>query len=163
MILTAPQAAVLKAAVLAETDPIVVDARTAPVRDDSALANFYNALATPTFTVWRTSVKNDDIGDAMNGTEVAGLTSADLARLQVLAAYSGGSQNPSRADRRAAFDAVFSGAGGANTRTALAALWRRAATRAEKLLATGIGTDPSPATLGAEGLITPQQMSDALR
>lgn len=42
------------------------------------------------FVVWHTNVTNDELGDAMNGTEVAGLSSLNMQRLQVLAAYSGG-------------------------------------------------------------------------
>ena len=111
-----------------------------------------NALnATGTVTVWRTSVTNEEIGDAMNGSEVAGLASLPMQRLQVLAALSNGTQNPSRFDRRDAFDRIFSGAGGQLTRAALAIIWRRLATMAEGLLATGTGTDAVPATLTLEG------------
>ena len=85
----------------------------AALPNDSSTASFIadelNKPAQPAFIVWRTSVSNDELGDAMNGTEVAGLSSLNMQRLQVLSAYSGGSQNMSRADRRAAFDSVFSG------------------------------------------------------
>lgn len=128
----------------------VAAARPLVVAGDSAgLRTWLNT--TGTFIVWRTKVTNDELGDAMNGTEVAGLSSLNMQRLQVLAAYSGGSQNMARADRRAAFDAVFSGAGGAVTRASMATLWKRAVTRAEQALASGTGTTLSPGLTTYEG------------
>lgn len=156
--LTTAQLQALKAAI--QADPAL---SSQPMTSAGALfiADTFNAQASPAFTVWKTSVTNEAIGDAMNGTEIAGLSSLGMQRLQVLAAYSGGTQNPSRADRRAAFDAVFSGAGGNITRPALAALWRRLATRAEKLFATGTGSDASPATLVFEGTLSSETVQAA--
>ena len=146
--LTDPQLVTLRAAACADTGT----ARAYMTGGNpAALRAWFNASGA--WVVWRTSVSNEEIGDAMNGTEVAGLSSLGMQRLQVLAAYSGGTQNPSRADRRAAFAAVFSGAGGQITRAALDVVWRRDATRAEKALSTGAGTQPSPATLTWEGLV----------
>jgi len=148
----------LVAAIRASTDPVVIAARTA--RNDAKLAEIYNAASSK--IVWKTRVSNDDIGDAMNGTEVAGLSSLNMQRAQLLANYSSGWQNPTRADRRAAFDQIFSGAGGAITRAALAALWRRPASLVESLFTTGTGTDASPATLGWEGPVQVSEISRAL-
>lgn len=103
------------------------------------------------FVVWRTFVSNEELGDAMNGTEVAGLSSLNMQRLQVLAAYSRDGQNMARADRRAAFDSVFSGAGGQTTRAAMATLWKRTATHAERILGSGTGTTGSPGLVTFEG------------
>ena len=97
-----------------------------------------------------------------NATDLAGLSSLNTQRLQNLAAWLASGVNPSLATIRQFFDDIFSGAGGANTRTALLALWKRSALRIEKLLATGTGSDASPATLVAEGTITAQQISDIL-
>jgi hypothetical protein len=71
--------------------------------------------------------------------------------------------NPSIASNRAFFDDVFSGAGGTNTRAALLALWKRLATRGEKLYATGTGSDASPATLVVEGAISARDVEEARR
>lgn len=109
---------------------------------------------TSAFIVYKTTATLAQVGQAFNSTEVAGLTTANTSRLQVYALYSGGSFQPNRADTRAGFDDVFSGAGGANTRTALAALWRRAANHAERLLATGTGTTQAPGDLTFEGEVT---------
>lgn len=120
----------------------------------SGLIAYYNATATPDFTVWKTNVPLMAVGDAMVATEVAGLTSINLTRLQVLAQYRPNGVNPSIADNRAAYDDIFSGAGGALTRPKLLALWKRLARRVEKLFATGTGSDAVPGQLVFEGQLT---------
>ena len=108
---------------------------------------------TPSFTIWKSSVTVAQVGEGMNSNEVGGLTTANSTRLQVMASYSGGAFDPSRADTRAGFDGIFSGAGGTLTRAALLVLYKRLANHLEKLFSTGTGTDASPATmgLGAQG------------
>jgi hypothetical protein len=69
--------------------------------------------------------------------------------------------NPSLIDVRQMFDDIFSGAGGTNTRANLLALWKRLATRGEKIFATGTGSDPSPGTLTFEGNISYQDVEQA--
>ena len=117
------------------------------------LADAYNAAASPAFTVWKTSVPIAAVGQAFNGAEWAGMTSANHTRLQTVAQYCG-TVNPSLPGIRAMFDDIWSGAGGTNTRAALLALWKRTATRAEKLFATGTGSDAVPATLTFEGSLS---------
>jgi hypothetical protein len=153
--LSPSQQSTLRTLVLAE--PSLATARQNG--DDQAIANWLNANALPDHWVYKSSVTNEEIGDAMNGTEIAGLASLAMQRAQMLANYSNGTQNPSRFDRRDAFARIFSGAGGATTRAALEVLWRRLASVAEKALATGAGSTGSPATAGWEGKITPEQAS----
>ena len=160
MALTTTQLQTFKAAMLAETNAELVGYRTNG--QTGLIAQWYNQPKVPTVTVWKTAVPNEDIGDAMNGTEVAGLSSLNMQRAQMLENYSRGFQNASKADRRAAFDQIFSGAGGAITRAALAVLWRRPATRFEALFVTGTGTDASPATLVFEGSISDRDVDAAL-
>lgn len=109
--------------------------------------------AGPNNIAWKTSVPIGDVGKALNGTELAGLTSLNHTRLQTLAIYLSTGVNPSLASNRQFFDDIFSGAGGVNTRASLLALWKRVMTRAEKVYATGTGSDASPATLVVEGLV----------
>ena len=156
--LTDAQQQTLAAAIRASSNVTVVAALAQ--RNDTALTEYYNAASSA--IVWKTRVSNDDIGDAMNGSEVAGLSSLNMQRAQMLANYSSGYQNPSRADRRAAFDQIFSGAGGATTRTALAALWRRPASNAEILFAICPCTTQTPGTLVWEGPVSLNDISDAL-
>lgn len=150
----------LKAAILNETDPTFVGYRNA--NDRGSMAAWFSSSASPTFTVWKSSVPISQVGQAMSSTEVAGLTTANTSRLQAMAAFSGGSFNPSIADVRAGFDSVFSGAGGALTRAAMLILWKRPAVRIEKLYATGTGSDASPAQLVFEGSLPPSSIDEAL-
>lgn len=150
--LSTPQIATLRANILAD---LALASKCVPSGDgpfDIAVA--YNLpKAAPTYTVWRTVVPAASVGDAMNSSEVAGLTTANTNRLMVMQAYSGGSFNASRTDTRSGFDSVFSGAGGVLTRANLLIVWKRLATRAEALFATGTGTDAVPGLLVFEGIL----------
>lgn len=148
--LTPAQVTLVKADILANTD-----LNSQPNTLDGAfeIARLYGLQASPNFTVWRTQVSVMEIGNAFNGPELAGLTNLNNVRLQTIAQYSPDGVNPSLSQRRAFFDDVFSGSGGTVTRANLLALWKRLALRIEKLLATGVGSDASPATLNFEGQI----------
>ena len=152
--MTPAQLATLKAAILADGTLTGASAVT--------IAGVFNALAAPAFTVWKTSVSTGNVGKAFVATSIAGMTSANNDRLVSFALWNPDGVNPSRADQRTFFDDVFSVASGAPTRTALAALWRRFATRAEKLFATGTGSDAAPATLAFEGSISADDVREAL-
>jgi len=124
----------------------------------SDIAAAYNVAASPAFTVWKTLVTINEVGKKLNGAELAATSSLNQTRLQTIALYLAGGVNPSLADNRAFFDDIFSGAGGTITRPALLALWKRLATRGEKLYATGTGSDAAPATLVVEGSISSEQV-----
>jgi hypothetical protein len=158
--LTNAQLLTLKAAILGETDPTFVGYRN--VNDKSSMAAWFNESTSPAFIVWKSLVTLTAIGDKINGSELEGLASLPMTRLQTIALFSPGGVNPSLADRRAFFDGVFSGASGVQTRAALLALWKRTARRYEKLYATGTGSDGSPATLVVEGTIDSSHINDAL-
>lgn len=158
MALTTAQLATLKADILA--DPVLA---AKPLNSDGAfdIAKAYNLAASPAFTVWKTLVPIGEVGKAFSGSELAGLTTGNQSRLQTLAQYLADGVNPSILENRQFFDDVFSGAGGVNTRAKLLALWKRLATRGEKLFATGTGSDASPATLVFEGQISYQEVEQA--
>lgn len=158
MPLTTAQLTTLKAAILA--DPAL---NAQPMNSDGAfaVAAALNLQATPAFTVWKFNVPIEQIGNAFSGGELAGMTTANQTRLQTIASYSQEGINPSLIDRRQFFDDVFSGAGGTVTRAKLLILWKRTATRAEKILATGTGTDAAPATMGYEGALSYQDVEQA--
>lgn len=158
MALNSAQLVTLKAAIAAETDPTFAADRAAGAT--GAMAAFYNGVST--FVVWKSLVTLNQIGDKINGSELAGLTTAEVQRLQTIAQYSTMGVNPSLADRRSFFDNVFSGAGGALTRAALLALWKRFATRGEKLFATGTGIDAAPGLLVLEGSVSNSDIVQAL-
>jgi hypothetical protein len=165
MALTTAQKTTFKADIIAASDPACIALEASPTNSDfaNAVAALYNANASPDYWVYKTNATLPDIGNAIVATELAGLTSLNVDRLSVIAQYAPSGINPSLADRRAAFDDIFSGAGGANTRTALAVLWRRLGRRVEKLLKTaGDGSTGTPATLGYEGPLSYQDVLDTM-
>jgi hypothetical protein len=144
----------LKAHIVANTDPLVIAARGGGVvgRNDTELARLYNLPSS--FTVWKTNTTLQEVGDKLNGAELAGLTSLNHTRLLTVITLSQAGINPSLPDRRAFFDDIFSGAGGATTRANLLALWKRFATVAERIYVTGTGTDAVPGNLTFEGEVS---------
>jgi hypothetical protein len=159
--LTLAQMQVLKTDINA--DPILA---AWPNNTDGAfeIAKAYNHTAVPNFTLWKKSVTITEVGTAMRNSDIANLTTVNTQRLQVMAQYSGGVFNPSLTDTRAGFDDVFSVAGAATTRAQLLALWKRFATRAEDLFATGVGSDASPAVSAfPDGFVLTYQEVDEAR
>lgn len=116
------------------------------------IAQLLTLDAVPTFVVWKSSVPKEQVGKAFVASALAAITSGNNDKLANFAAWNE-TVEPWRADQRAFFDDVFSVAAGATTRAALLALWKRNANRAEKLFATGTGSDASPATLTFEGAL----------
>lgn len=159
--LTNAQYAVLKTAIAVETDPIFIQLRAAGAT--GAMADWYNTNAVPSFTVWKTYVSVTQIGANINGTELANMTTVNNTRLQTIAQFSPGGINPALLDQRQFFDDIFSGAGGVLTRGKLLILWKRLATRAEKLFATGTGSDAVPATMTFEGTVSNEDIVRALQ
>lgn len=157
--LTDAQAVTLKAAI--EADPVLNAVPLTYPDGATQLAALLNATTAPPFIVWKTAVSIGEVGRAFNASELAGLTSLNHTRLQTLAVYLAGGVNPSNASVRSFFDDIFSGAGGVNTRATLLVLWKRNARRVERILATGTGSDASPATLTFEGSIAPAEVHNA--
>lgn len=158
MLLTSQQLTTLKTDINANSATL---STAISQRDGATIAAFYNANASPSWTVWKTAVPIATVGDAINGTELGNLTTANTSRLQVVQGFfMQRGVNPSKADTRQMFADIFS-TGGVSA-AALLALWKRLATRGEKLYATGTGSDASPATLVVEGSLTSQNVLDAL-
>lgn len=152
--LTEQQLSTLAAAIAAETDPEFVGYRESGAT--GAMAEWFNRTTSPEFIVWRDMVTTAEVGNAVSYVAVEAMTDANRGRITTFYAMNPVSFVP-RADIRSYWANTFSGAlggEGANTRAALEALWRRAATRAEKVFATGTGSTASPATLGWMGTIT---------
>lgn len=129
------------------------------IRNDFRLMELYNAPSGK--IVWRSSVSKNEVGKAFVASALAAITAANNDKLANFVAWNE-TVEPSRADQRAFFDDIFSVAAGATTRAALNALWRRPATRAENIFAVGTGTDASPASLVWEGVVSLNDISDAL-
>ncbi len=159
------QSTVLRAVVIAE--PTLQTAIN--TGDDYAIANWCNDPAVPDFFVTKTTLSRHDILTATSGegTTFAWAGAAYITRAQgERDAFremfnSTGTVNPNLASIQAGFADIFSGAGGLPNRTHIAAISKRKATRAEKVLATvpGTGLLASPATLTYEGQVTANEAS----
>lgn len=155
--LSVPQLQTLKTAIAVQTDPVFVSYRNNG--QTSLMVNYFNAPST--FVVWKTSVPRNEVGKTFVATGLDAITAGNNDKLANFAAWND-TVNPSRPDQRAFFDQIFSVAAGASTRAALLVLWKRAATRAEALYATGTGTDALPGLLTFEGAISDADISAAL-
>lgn len=160
MALTTAQLSTLKAAILANP---TWSAQPNTNVGNSVIAAALNAVASPEFVVWRRSVPTDSIGPALNYVAVANLTTINRDRATTFVALNQASFNATQ-DIADYWDTTFAGTlggQGATVRATLQALWRRSALLIEKILAAGTGTTLSPAMLGYEGTITPDEIEQA--
>lgn len=167
--LTTAQLTTLKAAILAELDPVFAALRA--VNNEQGMADWYNALASPAYYVKRAALARHDIltGTSDDNTTFAWAGSAYITRNQgERDAFremfnDTGSVNPWLPPILAAFADIFSGTGGTGNRAHIIAMSRRTANRVEKLFAVGAGTKAGPSDAGFAGSVTAQDISDALR
>ena len=156
MALTTAQLQALKAVIVA--DPAL---NSQPMNSDGAffIAAELNKVASPAFVVWRTDIPTKDIKKAVVWTEYIGRSQGERDAFVLI--NSNGIVNAADANIRQGFSDIFSGPGGANTRANLNAIAKRNATRAEKALATGTGSDASPAVMSFEGSLSYQEVEAA--
>lgn len=172
MALTAAQLTALKTDILANTDPVVVQALADGA--NNAIANWYNQQASPDFYVWLTSLTKSRLyGEASpeattwDWTYYAGLTAGEQgAWMEMWGDDGAGGKvlNPSLANIRAGWTDIFSGPQATPTaqRAHIAAMSKRLASYVEKLFSTGTGSQGDPAVLGFEGVISHQDVTAAL-
>lgn len=120
-----------------------------------------NKLAAPAFYVWKTDVPTKECKKAMVWTEYIARSSGEREAWQFM--LSNGTINAADVNVRQGIADIFSGPGGAQTRTNLLAIGKRQATRCEKVLAGGTGSEASPATMSFEGLLSYQDVEAARR
>lgn len=160
MPLTPDQNTVLKTHIEASTDPIIVQA----LIDGTmvVIADWYNGQASPDYFCWRSSMTVSEIRELIDWDEVVSQNTNTLLSFQILT--SAESVNPDNASVRQAFASIFSGLGGANSRTALSNAAKRLATEAEKLFAisSGDGSSTTPDSFGFEGDLRHVDVSLAL-
>ena len=145
----------LKTAILAETDAEFVAARDSG--NNSQMLAWFNSAATPEFIVWRKQVSREEFeeDDAFNWTVVDNLSTGSKYRIWEWMFGSKGYINPSKANIRAGIAACWVGhAQLLAVQAMVLAKCKRAATRAEKLFATGTGSTGSPAVMGFEGALS---------
>lgn len=116
-----------------------------------AIADAYNQTAAPDYTVWRTQVDAEEVmSNGFVWTAVDGLTVGKARIWDWMTRY--GQINPSKVNVRQGLQDCF-GAGSPMI-TGILPHCKRLATRAEKLLATGVGSNAAPALMGFEGNVT---------
>lgn len=158
--MTPAQLATLKAAI--DADPVL---SAMPMNSDGAfdIAAALNQVASPDFIVWRTKVLQDEI--TQNGftwTEVDNLTVGKARIWEWLFGNSDRSFNPSKSNVRAGIVECWSGtAGKLAVQAVVLGHCKRKATRAEKILATGTGSNASPATMSFDGNLSYQDVEAA--
>lgn len=160
MALSLEQLATLKAAILA--DPVLA---AYPVGSDGSyeIALALNTLADPAFVVWRTNVSVDEI--MRNGMDWARVDNLTVGKARIWDWMTRlGTFNAAKANIRAGIDAAWVGmAADLAVRATIYTHCKRSATKAEKIFATGTGSDAAPATMGYEGALSWQDVDLARR
>lgn len=161
MVLTPEQKVTLKTNI--ESDPVL--SLLSPSNPSALqIAKAYNSLASPVFVVWRSDVTKDEIGNAWVGTDIDGMSSLNMQRLQLLFTSIGerSTFDMRRTDRRAGFENPFGVNVNNSSRVAMRAVWKRNATRLEKLLGSGTGSDASPGITTFEGTVTYSEINQVM-
>lgn len=158
MALSVEQLATLKAAIAA--DPVL---NALPNNTDSAFEIAYqmNQTESPDFIVWRSNVSVDDI--MRNGMDWARVDNLSVGKARIWDWMTRlGTFNASKANIRAGIDAAWVGtAADLAVRATVYTHCKRKATRCEKLLASGTGSDAVPATMTFEGQLSYQDAFNA--
>lgn len=170
--MTPEQIPAFRTALLAATDPALQAAVVG--RNDTEVARLVNLNTAPAFIVNRTSLTRHELitGTSPTGTTFTwgGATGGYINRSQgERDAFremfnSTGAVNPGQTNIQTAFNDIFSGAGAGAVanRAHILAFSKRTATVAERMLATGTGSDASPGTLTFEGKVTIDDVGRAL-
>lgn len=157
--LTVAQRATLKTNILAtpEAAQLFADGNL------SALADYYNAVTSPDFWVWRTAVSRAEVYTEQNDLAVSGAQTGFWAWTTYknqsvteqnawVQMFMGDQANFAKQNVRDGVAAIFTGAGAPTAqRDHVLAVGRRLATRMEKLFASGTGSKASPAVMAVEG------------
>ena len=158
MPLTTAQKTTLKTDILANANTVNyggvdVAINLLPNNSDAnfAIAGWYNQQVSPDWTVWRTAVTRKEI--LQNGFDWTRLDNLSVGKARVWSdIFVDGFINPSKVNVRAGIDAVWVGtAQDLAVRSVVYGHCKRNATRAEKVFASGTGSDASPATMAVEG------------
>jgi hypothetical protein len=179
MALTQAQLVTLKADIAADS---VLNAKPMSNAGADEIVAAYNAAASPDYYVWKPSVPAEDIFNAVDWAKLtpAGAVGTDAAWTNRALACQGKQFNlqtilsgratvsSDKANIRAAIQDALTGvpskADGTTQPagwTAVEAIMKRLATRAEKLFATGTGTSVTPSLLAFAGNVTQNDVTTA--
>lgn len=158
--LTTAQLQTIKAVI--DADPVL---SAQPPNPDGALAiaEALNQAASPPFVVWRTFVPLADItSNGFTWTLVDALSAGTARIWEWMFDNPERVINPSKPNIRQGIVDVWSGsAPKLAVQATVLGHCKRSATRAEKALAAGAGTDAAPATMDFEGPLSYQDVLDA--
>ena len=159
MPLTPAQQALVKTAV--QADP-TLNALPQTADGAYAIAEILSTIASPDFIVWKTNVDpNEVMKNGMDWTRVDNLSVGKARIWEWLTKL--GAINASKLNVRAGIDAAWVGtAADLAVRAAIYVHCKRQANRLEKILATGLGIDATPATMGYEGRASYQEIALAM-
>lgn len=161
--LTPEQVVVFKAALQAETDPVLVEYRTNG--QTPHIKQWYDAAAAPDYIVWKTSVTQDEI--TQNGFDWVQVDSLTVGKARIWEWLFDNQQtaiNPSKVNVRAGIDEAWTGTTAMlAVRAAVYVHCKRPASRIEKLFSTGSGTDGSPSTTVTDLSFTENDVTLALQ
>lgn len=128
------------------------------------IAAAYNLPISPNFIVWKTRVTLDEI--MQNGFDWTQVDNATVGKARIwewMFANEARAIDASKLNIRAGIDEAWKGtAAMLAIRASVYTHCKRAANRVEKLLASGTGTDATPATMGYEGDLTYQDVLQAM-
>lgn len=130
-------------------------AALATAGDDVGLANWFNAADPGSCIVWRSDLRIEEANAAMVWTEVDALTVGKARTWEWMSKL--GVLDARITNIRQGLSDAFSSATG--TRTALTAIAKRTATRAEKALSSGACTTANPSIMTFVGSVTYAQAS----
>ena len=156
MALTSAQQTTLKAAILADSE---LNALPNTLDGAFTIAVLLNQTAVPDFWVWRTNVSTQEIRSVLVWSEYDTLSVSRQNAFSFLC--SNHIVDASLVNVRQGIQSIFQGPQQAGNLAALVAIGKRLAKRGEKLLATGTGSNASPATMTFEGNLTFQDVFDA--
>ena len=156
--LTQAQLTTLKTAILADA-AMMVNVNAGNYR---AVADALNVAASPAFIVWKTDVSIDEI--MRNGMDWARVDNLSVGKARIWDWLGRlGTFDASKSNVRAGIDSAWVGTSAdLAVRAAVYVHCKRSATVAEKVLATGTGSDAVPATMGFEGQVNERDVEDAL-
>jgi len=122
------------------------------------IAELLNAIASPAFYVWKTSVSPNELREAVS-TAISEVDNLTASKRETLLWFIENTLNASKLSVRTSMNDLTGNQNG--LKAALIAAAKRKCSRLEKLLAIGTGSEAVPSTMTYEGYISYQEVLQA--